>query len=203
MYFNVSDDRYRKLVRQYFKGKPALALWFLKNIPNPDVYRKMTINEKRFVKSRDPEKIGKLLTAIELGQLIVKSPYRLYGHAYSTSLVGQAFIEEYRGESQESVTILCTDVHNEIIARQKLFVGGSSQCSLFPDQVYRYALKNNASGVIVVHNHPSGQVEPSDNDYQMCKRLDHSGRILGIHLLDFIVVGHDRYYSWREEMSDL
>jgi DNA repair protein RadC len=203
MFLDVTMTNYRKLVKQYFMAEPELATWFLKRVPTAADFRCLSTNELRFLKSRSPQLIGQFITALQLGALIVKSPHELYGHAYSSALVGKNFMEEYAGEKQESVTVLCTDVHNEIIARRQLFVGGRSQCCLYPDQIYRYALKNCASGVIIVHNHPSGQIEPSDNDLLMCQRLEKAGNTIGIQLLDFLIVGQERYYSWRETSVDL
>lgn len=203
MIINESTNRYQKLVHEYFRKTPDLAEYFLKRVPTPAEFRQLSQNELRFIKSQAPNELGKFIVALELGELIVKSPRNLYGHAYTSTLVGRTFVEEYAGDQQESVTILCTDVHNEIIAKQQLFIGGTSQCCLFPDQIFRYALKNCAMGVIVIHNHPSGIIEPSDTDLSMCQRVEQAGNAIGISLLDFMIVGGGKYYSWRENFGDL
>lgn len=203
MFLDVSMTNYQKLVKRYFIKEPELATWFLKQVPTPADLRGLSVNEIQFLKHRSPKLIGQFMAALQIGELIIKSPRVLYGHAYSSALVGETFVNEYAGENQETVTVLCTDVHNEIIARRQLFIGGQSQCALYPDQIYRYALKNCASGVIIVHNHPSGQIEPSDNDLLMCQRLEKAGNTIGIHLLDFLIIGNDKYYSWRENAADL
>ncbi|WP_251547228.1 JAB domain-containing protein [Limosilactobacillus caecicola] len=203
MFLEVTTRNYRKLVQEYFIDQPELAVWFLKHVPTAHDFRQLTVNERRLIKGRAKKELGQFFAAVQLGELIVKSPHELYGHAYSSSLVGNSFVDEYAGEEQESVTVLCTDVHNEIVARHQLFVGGRSQCSLYPDQIFRYALKNCAAGVIIVHNHPSGSIEPSDNDLLMCQRLERAGNTIGICLLDFIIIGQAHYYSWRENSADL
>lgn len=203
MFLDQTLTNYQQLITGYFVDHPELAQWLLKRAPTPVDFRQLSKSELYFFKSKAPGVIGPFLSAVQIGELVVKCPRNLYGHAYSSALVGEAFIEEYAGDQQESVTILCTDVHNEIIARQQLFVGGQSQCSLFPDQIFRYALKNSATGVIVVHNHPSGNIEPSDNDLLMCQRIERAGNAIGISLLDFMIIGNKRYYSWRESMVDL
>ncbi|WP_295729851.1 JAB domain-containing protein [uncultured Limosilactobacillus sp.] len=202
MFLEDPINSYQQLVRGYFTDQPKLAAEILEKIPTPTDFRQLGKNELQYFKSNYPEMI-KFLFAIQLGEVIVKSPRNIYGHAYSSTLVGRNFVEECAGDSQESVTVLCTDVHNEIIARRQLFIGGRSQCSLYPDQIYRYALKNCASGVIIVHNHPSGGTEPSDNDLMMCQRLERAGNLIGIQLIDFLVIGHGNYYSWRENIEDL
>lgn len=203
MFLDVSSDRYQTMIQKYFNDAPELAKQLFKLAPTAAEFRQLSTREVLYLKNFSPQKLGKFLDAVQIGELIVKSPRSLYGHAYSSTLVGQALLDEYAGDQQESVTIICTDVHNEIIAKQRLFIGGQSQCSLFPDQIFRYAIKNCATGVIVVHNHPSGRIEPSDNDLQMCRRIDRAGNTIGIHLLDFLIVGDESYYSWREDTSDL
>ncbi len=203
MFLDVSSNRYQTLIRTYFNDEPNLAEQIFKLAPTAAEFRQLSTREITYLKNLSTERMGRFLDAVQIGEFIVKSPHDLYGHAYSSTLVGQALLEEYAGDQQESVTILCTDVHNEIIAKQRLFIGGQSQCSLFPDQIFRYAIKNCATGVIVVHNHPSGSIEPSDNDLQMCRRIDQAGNTIGIHLLDFLIVGSESYYSWREDTLDL
>ena len=105
------------------------------------------------------------------------------------------------GENQESLYLVVTDVHNDIIDIKKMFVGGLSECSVYPDRVFRRALLQSANGIAVVHNHPSGNVEPSSADIAMIKRLEKGSRILGITFLDFLIVGRNSYYSWRENQA--
>lgn len=203
MFLEVSQSNYQRLVRYYFANEPEIGEWFLNAVPTAADFRQLSDGDKQMLVMKHPALIRNLFHAAELGALIIKSPHNIYGHAYSSQMVGESFIEEYQGEEQESVTVVCTDIHNEIIARQRIFLGGSSQCSLYPDQIFRYALQKCASGVIIIHNHPSGNVEPSDNDLMMARRNEQAGNTIGIQLVDFLIVGHDNYYSWRENLEDL
>ncbi len=203
MILDNTNNHYQQLVQKYFADQPHAAEALLLKSPTPADFHHLTKNELRYLKGTSPMEVEKFLLAVQLGELIVKSPRNLYGHAYSSTLVGKNFMNEYAGDQQESVVVLCTDVHNEIIARQQLFIGGRSQCSLYPDQIFRYALKNCAAGVIIVHNHPTGYSEPSDNDLMMCQRLERAGNPIGIQLIDFLIIGHNKYYSWRECAADL
>jgi DNA repair protein RadC len=68
-----------------------------------------------------------------------------------------------------------------------------------PREVYQAALLSNAAGIVVGHNHPSGDPTPSPDDRQLTVRLASAGAVIGVELLDHIVVGHDgRYYSFKE-----
>ena len=99
------------------------------------------------------------------------------------------------------MAIAFTDVHNDIIDITTLFRGGRSECMLYPDRIFAAALRRSATGIVMVHNHPSGDVQPSPQDNSFAKRLEHGCQVLGLQMLDFLIVGQDRYYSWREEQQ--
>lgn len=191
---------YEELVHRYFGNGSQLAETFLELVPTPATFKKMAKDDFRALLEVGDPKIADLIIAIQLGEVILKSPDTIIGHAYSSRIVGMNYIDQYAGDDQESITVLCTDVHNEIIAQRRLFSGGHGECSVFPDYIFRYAIKNCAHSIILVHNHPTGNVAPSDNDLRMCTRLERAGNLLGIHLLDFIIVGGTDYYSWRENL---
>lgn len=94
--------------------------------------------------------------------------------------------------------MICTDPHLKILAKRKIFIGGKSECSSYPDCIFRYALLHNASGIVLAHNHPTGEIDPSDQDELFLNRMRKAGRILGIPLVDFFIIGNDQYYSWLE-----
>ena len=68
-----------------------------------------------------------------------------------------------------------------------------------PREVFKRALLNNASNIMVAHNHPSGDPNPSKEDIQITERLKEAGNLLGINLLDHIIVGEDKYISLKEK----
>ena len=107
-------------------------------------------------------------------------------------------LSRVESEEQESVCIACTDIHNEIIDWKILFVGGGCECILYPDKIFQYALRCSAQGIIMIHNHPTGAIHPSKQDESFTRRLERGCEIIGLHLVDFMIVGRDTYHSWRE-----
>jgi proteasome lid subunit RPN8/RPN11 len=67
-----------------------------------------------------------------------------------------------------------------------------------PREVFKPAIKNSASKIILVHNHPSGNPEPSKEDRETTEKLIVAGEVLGIKVLDYIIIGRDNYWSWKE-----
>lgn len=144
------------------------------------------------------QKANDLIAAMELGYRMAKSLRPINGKATSSFVIGSRFIEELKDEEQEHFIVLCLNTKNEIIARKTISIGTLDQAIVHPRDVFRFAIKSNAARIIAVHNHPSGNPEPSENDKTVTKRLIRSGDILGIEVLDHIIVGNDSYVSLRE-----
>lgn len=144
------------------------------------------------------QKANDLIAAMELGYRLATSLRPINGKASSSFVIGSRFIEELKDEEQEHFIVLCLNTKNEIIARKTISIGTLDQAIVHPRDVYRFAIKNNAARIIAVHNHPSGNPEPSENDKTVTKRLIRSGDILGVEILDHIIVGNDNYVSLRE-----
>lgn len=144
------------------------------------------------------QKANDLIAAMELGYRMAKSLRPINGKANSSFVIGSRFIEELKDEEQEHFIVLCLNTKNEIIARKTISIGTLDQAIVHPRDVFRFAIKNNAARIIAVHNHPSGNPEPSQNDKTVTKRLIRSGDILGVEILDHIIVGNDSYVSLRE-----
>jgi DNA repair protein RadC len=88
---------------------------------------------------------------------------------------------------------------NRIISIDKVGEGGLSATVADPKKVFRIALVNNAASIIVAHNHPSGNLEPSNEDNQLTKRLVQSGQMLECPVLDHVIVTDHGYYSYTDE----
>lgn len=144
------------------------------------------------------QKANDLIAAMELGYRLATSLRPINGKASSSFVIGSRFIEELKDEEQEHFIVLCLNTKNEIIARKTISIGTLDQAIVHPRDVFRFAIKNNAARIIAVHNHPSGNPEPSENDKTVTKRLIRSGDILGVEILDHIIVGNDSYVSLRE-----
>ncbi len=100
---------------------------------------------------------------------------------------------------QEHVFVVFLNYRNEIITYQDMFSGLENSCAVSVRQVYTQALRCNASKIMLVHNHPSGNVVPSLEDEKMTKRFVEVGKTCGIECLDHVIVGHNRYFSFKEQ----
>ena len=101
-------------------------------------------------------------------------------------------------EPVEVCVLLLLDSKHRVIALHEMGRGTLDSCPVHPRDVFKSALLTNSAGVIVAHNHPSGDPSPSPDDVALCARLRQAAEILGIDVLDFVIVGHGAYYSFQE-----
>ena len=100
----------------------------------------------------------------------------------------------------EEVFILITlNTKNIVTGYFEVHRGTINTSLVHPREVFKRALLNNASNIMVAHNHPSGDPNPSKEDIQITERLKEAGNLLGINLLDHIIVGEDKYISLKEK----
>ena len=100
----------------------------------------------------------------------------------------------------EEVFILITlNTKNIVTGYFEVHRGTINTSLVHPREVFKRALLNNANSIIVAHNHPSGDPNPSKEDIQITERLKEAGNLLGINLLDHIIVGDDKYISFKEK----
>ncbi len=101
--------------------------------------------------------------------------------------------------NQEVFCILLLNSKNQLISREEVFKGGWTSSLVEPQEVFRRALVKGASRIILAHNHPSGDPEPSGEDIEITKRLKRAGDIIGIEVLDHIIIGDAGYVSLKEK----
>ena len=104
-----------------------------------------------------------------------------------------------RGLKKEVFKVLYLTSQNQIIDTVDLSEGTVNSSSVSPREVIEGAIKNNAAALIFVHNHPSGATEPSTSDTSLTRELVYAGRIMHIKVLDHIIIGDNRYYSFAGE----
>ena len=90
------------------------------------------------------------------------------------------------------------DSRNREIKREIISVGSLNANLVHPREVFEPAVRNLAAQVILAHNHPSGDPEPSEDDLEITKRLVEAGKILGIEIVDHIIMTKSRYFSFKE-----
>ncbi|MCD6591314.1 MAG: DNA repair protein RadC [Candidatus Aenigmarchaeota archaeon] len=149
----------------------------------------------REIKGIGNAKACKLLASIELGrrlfsckkERIIKSPEDAYEYA-----------KEIEKCKKEYLIALYLDTRNAVIKKDVISIGTLNTNAVHPREVFYPAISEFASGVILIHNHPSGGHEPSEDDIKMTKRMAKAGKLMGIEIIDHIIIGNGKYTSLKE-----
>jgi DNA repair protein RadC len=102
-------------------------------------------------------------------------------------------------KKQENFYILCLDSKNQIISHKLIAIGTLDSVIIHPREVFKEAIKESAQNIILVHNHPSGDPTPSLADKEITKKLETASQTIGIGLLDHIIIGKDKWFSFDNE----
>ena len=101
-------------------------------------------------------------------------------------------------QNKEHFWVLGADTKNHIKYLELVSLGVLDATLVHPREVFRLAVMQGVACIVIVHNHPSGDCEPSGEDYSVTTRLREGGEVLGIEVLDHIIVGQDCHYSFRD-----
>ena len=145
-----------------------------------------------------------IMAGVELGRRVAaaknaqQSQQKISGTRDARLFCEQHFARLATDSSREEFHIVCLDTKNKIIATHQISVGTLDASLVHPREVFRPAIKDSASSILLVHNHPSGDPTPSQEDLSVTDRLEESGVTLGIQVLDHIVLGTSGGVSIRE-----
>jgi DNA repair protein RadC len=106
---------------------------------------------------------------------------------------------DLRLETQEHFCVLLLSSKAMILARATVAIGSLTEVQVHPREVFRTAIHAGAAAVILVHNHPSGDPTPSSADDQITARLRKAGTLVGVPVLDHVIMGSERHYSYRDQ----
>ena len=135
----------------------------------------------------------------ELSKRIARNAARPQLVMNNPASIAAYYMEELRHEEQEVVICMMSDVKGHFLGDKILTRGTVTGSMVTPREIYMEALRRHAVSLILIHNHPSGDPTPSSDDVQITTRIYQAGELIGIHLLDHIVIGDQKYCSFREE----
>jgi DNA repair protein RadC len=161
--------------------------------------RGATLHELEHINGIGEMTAGKIVAAIELGRRLAVEP-KPHRHKIGVPEdIANIFMEELRYLPSERMCLLLLNTKNEAINKIVLSIGNVNSSIVDPREVYSHAVKHGAASIILVHNHPSGNPEPSDPDIQVTKRLIQCGDMMDIKVLDHIIIGDGVFKSFKRE----
>ncbi len=159
-----------------------------------------TVEELADIKGIGPAKASQIKAAFELANRLKDDPESEKKSAVKTPEdVVNLVRKKLKGKKKEYFLVLSLDTRGKLIKISEVSVGSLDSSIVHPREVFKEAITATAASVIFVHNHPSGEPEPSEDDIKLTKRLADSGNILGIDVLDHVITGDDNFKSLKRE----
>jgi len=183
------------------KGKSAIQIGLelikeYNNLANLST-RSLAVLQK--VNGIKKDKAVSLLATFEIGKRIaMQTKWVSNEKITSPEMVANYFIPILANELKEKFYVVCLNTANKIIKNEEISTGNLDTSVVHPREVFKVAIENNSKSIIVVHNHPSGNTEPSQEDIQITKKLIESGKILDIPVIDHIIIAGNTYASFIE-----
>ena len=176
-----------------------LANLILKKIGDIKNLKNITYNDLLKIDGIGSAKACDILAAIELGKRINKEVVSINNlKITSTEMVYKYYKDIIGDKKQEYFYCIYLDNNKKIIKDKLLFIGTINYSIVHPREVFKEAYLLSASSIICVHNHPSGNLEPSNEDIDLTNRLKEIGNLLGINVIDHVIITNDSYYSFYE-----
>jgi len=140
-----------------------------------------------------------IVAAIELGKRMAAKPKNKRGHVETPEDIASVFMEDMRYLKKESFKILILNTKNEIVSIESISTGNINSSIVDPREVFNPAIRRSAACIALIHNHPSGNPEPSDADVKVTERLKKAGELLDIKVIDHIVIGDGTFVSLKRK----
>ncbi len=163
-----------------------------------DVLREVTPPELIDIPGIGPAKAATILAAVELGKRAYQIRPAEKMVIDSPAAAAAALSHELMWQSQERFAVVLLDVKNRLLATKVITIGTATETLVHPRDIFREAIKQGTTRLIVAHNHPSGNVEPSSEDIRLTEQLLQGAQYLEIPLLDHLILGNGNHQSLRQ-----
>ncbi len=143
-----------------------------------------------------------LLASLEIGKRIEKKNMNIIKVTTSKDIYDYVRYD-LEDALQEKFLSIYLDAKNNIITSKILFIGTVNSSKIYPRDIFREAVKNNSSSIILVHNHPTGNINPSYADTCLTSDMISLGKLMGIKILDHVIIGNNNYYSFLDNNKEM
>lgn len=181
------------------KSVKDLSLEIISMVGDISNFKDLTLNKLLSIKGIGLVKAIELISVVELSKRIYRNSDKTFIKISSCNDVFINYKDLFLGVKQELFYCLYLNNKNYVIERKLLFMGTINRSVVHPREIFKNAYLCSASGIICIHNHPSGDVTPSLEDKRLTKALVDISRIQNIPILDHVIIGEDDYFSFMEK----
>src|SRR4030066_594586 len=190
------------LLRTGKKGKSVLeiARELISSEGNLALLATKTVDSLQKISGIGKDKAATLAAAFELSRRILSQP-KWFANKKITSPqdVAEIFIPILRDDNKEKFIVVCLNSANKIIKHETISVGNLNSSIVHPREVFKVAIDNSSASIILIHNHPSGNPEPSNEDIRITKKMVETGKIMEIPVFDHLIIAGETYTSFVEK----
>jgi DNA repair protein RadC len=190
------------LLRTGKKGKSVLEIArdLISSEGNLAILATKTIDSLQLISGIGKDKAATLAAAFELSRRILSQPKWLSNKKITSPLdVAEIFIPILRDENKEKFIVVCLNSANKIIKHETISIGNLNSSVVHPREVFKVAIDNSSASIILIHNHPSGNPEPSNEDIRITKKIVETGKIMEIPVFDHLIIAGETYTSFVEK----
>jgi len=180
------------------KSVMNIAQELLTKFGNIKAIGQATIEELSQIKGIGLAKAAQIKACFELGRREELEPEIKNFDIKDPEAVVRAIRASIRDKAKEHFKLILLNPRNRIIGISTISIGTLNASLVHPREVFKDAITHSAASVVLAHNHPSGDPEPSEDDIKITKKLVESGKILGIEVLDHIIIGKNNFCSFKE-----
>lgn len=144
-----------------------------------------------------PAKVARIGAAVELSRRMAAGP-RQEGCRYDATNLGRQLVASYSHHKQERFSAALLDARHRIMKHHEIFVGTLDKTLVSAREVIRLAVVEHAKGMVIYHNHPSGDPSPSEDDITFTRRLRESLEIVDVDFVDHLIIGSNRFVSLKD-----
>ena len=160
---------------------------------------RLNVNQLMQFKGIGEAKAISIIAALELGRRRKESVFEKREKITGSQQVFEIFYPVLADLPHEEFRLLSLNRANKVLGKFNISKGGVSATVVDPKIIFKTAIESKAAGLILVHNHPSGNLDPSAADRELTKKLKNLGRELELPILDHVVIGDNAYYSFKDE----
>ena len=175
----------------------SIAQELLVRFGNVRAISQATIEELSQIKVIGLAKAAQIKACFELGKREELEPEQKNFDIKDPEAVVKAIRASIQDKAKEHLKLILLNPRNKIIGISTISIGTLNASLVHPREVFKDAIAHSAASVVLAHNHPSGDPEPSEDDIEITKKLVESGKILGIEVIDHIIIGKNDYYSFK------
>ncbi len=175
-----------------------LSSYMLKELGGIHAFQNCSYQKLSNIKGIGTAKACTILAAIEFGKRVYQKEQILFQKFEDAYQIASYYQDKMGKLKQENFLCIYLDVTKKLIHEKTLFIGTLNRSLVHPREIFKEAYQVSASSIICIHNHPSGEVLPSKEDILFTTQLVKVGRMLGIDVIDHIIIGDEKYYSFFE-----